>query len=240
MKIEKINDNQIRCTLTRADLESRDIKLSELAYGNVKARSLFAEMMKQAYSKFGLDWSGEPVMVEAIPMSKDELILNITHVESPEELDTRFARFSQYDKVLGSAMPAGSGAKTTHSARDVVEQFKKALDELENSEKDGTAPLPDFSRIYQFGSMEELYRVAAVLTEGNQLDSTLYLDKMNRTFFLKIDKGAATPELFNQLNNQLAEYGDAVPRIRLDSGYIDEHCKVLFKENALSSLKQLA
>ena len=33
MKIEKVNDNQIRCTLTRADLDDRHLKLSELAYG---------------------------------------------------------------------------------------------------------------------------------------------------------------------------------------------------------------
>ena len=33
MKIEKINDNQIRCTLTRDDLNNRQLKLSELAYG---------------------------------------------------------------------------------------------------------------------------------------------------------------------------------------------------------------
>ena len=32
MKIEKVNDNQIRCTLTREDLEDRHIKISELAY----------------------------------------------------------------------------------------------------------------------------------------------------------------------------------------------------------------
>ena len=31
MKIEKVNDNQIRCTLTREDLEDRHIKISELA-----------------------------------------------------------------------------------------------------------------------------------------------------------------------------------------------------------------
>ena len=45
MKIEKVNDNQIRCTLTREDLDSRHLKLSELAYGTEKAKSLFREMM---------------------------------------------------------------------------------------------------------------------------------------------------------------------------------------------------
>ena len=36
MKIEKMNDHQIRCTLTSEDLATRNIKLSELAYGSEK------------------------------------------------------------------------------------------------------------------------------------------------------------------------------------------------------------
>ena len=48
MKIEKLNENQIRCTLTHADLAARHLKLSELAYGTEKAKSLFRDMMQQA------------------------------------------------------------------------------------------------------------------------------------------------------------------------------------------------
>lgn len=44
MKIEKLNENQIRCTLTHADLAARHLKLSELAYGTEKAKSLFRDM----------------------------------------------------------------------------------------------------------------------------------------------------------------------------------------------------
>ncbi len=46
MKIEKVSDNQIRCTLTREDLAERQIKLSELAYGTEKAKLLFRDMMQ--------------------------------------------------------------------------------------------------------------------------------------------------------------------------------------------------
>ena len=52
MKIEKINDNQIRCTLTRADLADRQLKLSELVCGGDKAKSLFQDMMQQAAHDF--------------------------------------------------------------------------------------------------------------------------------------------------------------------------------------------
>ena len=55
MKIEKVNDNQIRCTLTREDLEDRHIKISELAYGSAKAKSLFKDMVEQANYEFGFE-----------------------------------------------------------------------------------------------------------------------------------------------------------------------------------------
>ena len=40
MRIEKVNDTQIRCTLTKEDLAERQIKISELAYGSEKAKEL--------------------------------------------------------------------------------------------------------------------------------------------------------------------------------------------------------
>ena len=94
MKIEKVNDNQIRCTLTREDLAERQIKLSELAYGTEKAKLLFRDMMQQAAYEFGFEADDIPLMIEAIPLSQDTIILVITKVEYPEELDTRFSRFS--------------------------------------------------------------------------------------------------------------------------------------------------
>ncbi len=90
MKIEKINDNQIRCTLTREDLENHQIRLSELAYGTEKAKSLFRDMMQQAQAQFGFEADNIPLMIEAIPLNSESILLIITKVEDPEELDTRF------------------------------------------------------------------------------------------------------------------------------------------------------
>ena len=94
MKIEKVNDNQIRCTLTKEDLASRQIKISELAYGTDKAKSLFRDMMQQANFEFGFEAEDIPLMIEAIPMNAECIVLIITKVEDPEELDTRFSRFA--------------------------------------------------------------------------------------------------------------------------------------------------
>ena len=52
MKIEKVNENQIRCTLTREDLAERQIKLSELAYGTEKAKMLFRRNLIRVFPGF--------------------------------------------------------------------------------------------------------------------------------------------------------------------------------------------
>ncbi len=94
MKIEKLNENQIRCTLNKYDLMDRELKLSELAYGTEKAKGLFRDMMEQAFDEFGFEAEDIPLVIEAIPVSPDCIILIVTKVEDPEELDTRFSKFS--------------------------------------------------------------------------------------------------------------------------------------------------
>lgn len=99
MKLERLSENQIRCTLNKADLADRKLLLNELAYGTDKAKELFREMMEQASEELGFEVNDIPLMIEAIPVSPDCLILIITKVEDPEELDTRFSRFSKYADI---------------------------------------------------------------------------------------------------------------------------------------------
>lgn len=97
MRIEKINDHQIRCTLNQKDLSDRELRISELAYGSEKAKALFRDMMQQASYEFGFEADDIPLMVEAIPMYPDSLVLVITKVDDPDELDTRFSHFTDDD-----------------------------------------------------------------------------------------------------------------------------------------------
>lgn len=93
MKIERISENQIRCTLSKHDLMERHLKISELAYGSEKAKDLFRDMMEQANIDFGFEADDIPLMIEAIPTSKDSIVLVITKVDNPEEFDERFSKF---------------------------------------------------------------------------------------------------------------------------------------------------
>ena len=93
MKIERISDNQIRCTLNKEDLEGKETLLSELAFGSEKAKGLFRELMNKAATELGFETNEDnPLMVEAIPVSKECLILVITRVDNPEDFREHYKK----------------------------------------------------------------------------------------------------------------------------------------------------
>ena len=148
MKIEKLSDNQIRCTLNKSDLASRELKISELAYGSEKAKDLFRDMMQQASYELGFEAEDIPLMIEAIPVSTDCIILVITKVEDPEELDTRFSKFApdiseeddedmdfSYDNDSLDTLHDNQ-SETDNRADDVINLFSKVKDYLNNTVED--------------------------------------------------------------------------------------------------------
>ena len=124
MKIERISQNQIRCILTSDDLESRQIRISELAYGSEKAKSLFRDMMQQAHIELGFDANDIPLMIEMIPSASGTITLIITKVEDQEELDHRLSKFH------GSSSEGTNIFEELHfgGADDILDIFQKFYD----------------------------------------------------------------------------------------------------------------
>ena len=151
MKIEKLNENQIRCTLTHADLAARHLKLSELAYGTEKAKSLFRDMMQQASFDFGFEAEDLPLMIEAIPSSGDSIVLIITKVEDPEELDTRFNHIDLVIQAAHLLAPAYHGSNTLYRD-DEADMYILALTPSDHSAN-------EFNKICnmlsEYGSLEK-------------------------------------------------------------------------------------
>ena len=89
MKIEQVNENQIRCILTKEDLEERKIKFSELTYGSEKATRLFRDVMQQANYEYGFTPDEHPLMIEAVPMQSGVIVFVITKVTAPDGFDSK-------------------------------------------------------------------------------------------------------------------------------------------------------
>mgnify|MGYP000107489867 CR=1 FL=1 len=244
MRIEKINENKIRCTLTRDDLEIRHMKLSEIAYGSEKARSLFRDMMEQASHQFGFEADNIPLMIEAIPMPNECIILDITKVSDPEELDTRFSRFSQGssdlpDDRVKDFLPDG--------ADEVLDLFQKLLEHrLKNAPKDDReqqaaelASELNLQKLYLFPRMEPLLKASRILQNIYHGDNRLYKNPETGQLCLVVSKSAHTPEEFNKVCNILSEYGSNGKYSPSNEAYMTEHYTLLLGQNALDSLSRI-
>lgn len=243
MKLEKINDNQIRCTLTKADLADRQIKLSELAYGSEKAKSLFRDMMLQANAEFGFEANDIPLMIEAIPMPNDCIVLIITKVSDPEELDTRFSKFSPSNVDVLDVSTESKKTVSAEGADEVLDIFKRMMEQhikgLEKQQEEKPAKIADeidLTRLYCFGNLESIIEAAHVLKNYYHGENRLYKNNSRKLYYLVLSKSSHTPEEFNKICNILTEYGSNEPYKKSTESYMAEHYDLVIKKEALQKL----
>lgn len=252
MKIEKVNDKQIRCTLTKDDLAKRQLKISELAYGSEKAKSLFKDMMEQASFELGFEAEDVPLMIEAIPMSSECLVLIITKVENPEELDTRFSKFMPQannstdnledalsdlaepdDEVLDLLRRIQSGQAPKPKA-DAPKKTLTSTDTKENGETDITVSI-----MYTFPSLSALTKIARMSTNLFDGKNSLYKDVKNNQFILVITNNESNKSSFNKICNMLSEYGELINAPGMSEVFLMEHHSPIIVNNALQTLSQV-
>lgn len=250
MRIERINENSIRCTLTSFDLSVRNLNLRELAYGSEKARKLFDEMMAKAGAEVGFHADNTPIMIEAIPMSSDSIQLIISKVTDPEELDTRFSRFTQGHGIrkeaedwisrLTSALLEGAGGLAGQLQKP--EENKGAGSAVEKDHKESETPGDDkeAADIAEFRAFafEDLDMVISAAKASSFFDgsSTLYKSPRDQHYVLLIRSEGSSGEEFSKACNIVAEYGRMLRTVINTPAYYDEHYKVIAKDSAIRRL----
>ena len=256
MKIERISENQIKCTLTRSDLASRQMRLAELAYGSDKAKRLFQEMMQQAQLEVGFELDSSPVMIEAIPLSEESIVLIITKVDDPEELDARFSRFTQSDEDAPE-----SREQTPAGADEILELFRKIRDAHLQARKTDAAeeqdagsrrknapkeapqdaePAPALVQSFRFRSLDDVISAARGLNHFYGGTNTLYRSAGEEVSWqLVLHPDGCTPEDFNKVCNILSEYGTNEPFTAAGEAYLSEHGDALIRGRALQKLEEV-
>lgn len=244
MKIEKISDNQIRCTLNPQDLRERHLKLSEFAYGSGKAKELFSDMMERASEEFNFEADNSPLMIEAIPTSPESLILIITKVENPEELDARFSTFTPYKKEDGEDEDdsVSNEAESVPTLLDssMLEMFKKRLGEVARKDELPNAPLPEIAiselKVFRFRTLDHLIAFAKSVQSFYSGKATLYRNDRERSYLLCVFLEGNSATDFNRICNIACEYAEMLPKANLP--YYKEHYTCLMTEDVMKQLAE--
>ena len=254
MKIEKISDNQIRFTLTGEDLAARQIKLSELAYGTEKARNLFREMMQQAASQVGFEADNIPLMIEAIPMSEGSIVLVVTKVENPEELDTRFSGFAPSltaSEGISGSLP-GSFEQLLHSITASRSEGNENTVQAVPSSPASSAEVKDAlekfriyaacNRLYSFDSMDSLLKAAARIRGAYTGERILQYSK--KVWLLSSEeykmKDIEEVRKMQPILAAVSEYSVLLPVTYAREQYLEEHGHILIPSGAIAQLARFS
>ncbi len=258
MRIEKLSETQIRCTLNKKDLSERELKISELAYGTEKTKQLFRDMMMQASYEFGFEADDIPLMIEAIPTAKDTLVLVITKVEDPDELDTRFSRFSPDYSDGDEDEEEGDAEPFTDEILQCFDQLNELLQDKKTPE-DNFIPLPevlglnkkneesspvtkaketpsDVSKIFLFTSLNDVIQLAEQVVSIYHGKNYVYKNPVTGVYYLILHKSSHTTEEFAKICNVVSEYGKLDRASYATSSYFKEHFECIVKSDALQIL----
>ena len=235
MKIEKIDDNSIKCTLSSSDLSSRNINLRDMTYGSQAAKQLFNEMMLKAKEEVGFAMDNTPLMIEAIPLQGGAVQLIISKVDDPEELDTRFSKFS--------AAGSGQNGWISELATQILEGAQGLMKQLKETEEEpGVADEKKESgdegiRLYRFRTLDRVIDAAKAVSYCDLGANSLYKAEDKKGYYLSLHSKGDDTDSLNRAANLLLEYGERVNGGSATEAYYKEHMEQLIQENALQKLK---
>ena len=208
MKIEKISDTQIRFTLSKTDLEERNIKITELAYGSEKTHLLFQEMMRQAHAECNFESENTPLMVEAMPIGKSHVVIVVTKIsDSIEE-----------ERAL-NLLPC-SHANDQFKTHGLQEPKQEVLSEV--------------LAIFSFNNLDDVVQASKRLHDYFMGQSRLY--KNDSQYFLVIHEETHAAYAMLEAETVLYEYGDRHISSGLSESYLKEHGVLMIECQAVEKL----
>ena len=210
MKIEKVNDNQIRCILTPGDLIKRHLSIKSIAQGDQAAQALVREMMEQSSEEFGFEPNEFPLLVELSPAEGGGIALTVTKVNSMDEI------------------PISAQADHLMRALQAIVNMAKDNDRKERI----PAPVAAFS----FDARRPLVLPPELKEDPRGVHTALYWQPKYNVYYLCVTSSLKNQAVFSHVCHLLSEYGRSVPVTEGSPSYFAEHYMTLFAKNALKHI----
>lgn len=176
MKIEKINDNKIKITLSARDLEERNLDFQALRYNSPEAQNLFWDMIKKAEIEHGFMASNCQLFIEAASVMDGNFIVTITRMTDSKALpNMSFPK----NKAMTSALRVKK--KTMQNNSSAVISFNE-IDNLYDALLVNTIPLKINTKLFEYNGiyyllvkpnmaqLQDAKKLVAILSEFGNLE----------------------------------------------------------------------
>ena len=228
MKIERVNDNQIRCILTPGDLIKRHLSIKSIAQGDQAAQALVREMMEQSSEEFGFEPNEFPLLVELSPAEGGGIDHNgeIGVIALPS---IHLVKYSTVTKVNSmDEIPISAQADHLMRALQAIVNMAKENDRKERI----PAPVAAFS----FDARRVLVLPPELKEDPRGVHTALYWQPKYNVYYLCVTSSLKYQAVFSHVCHLLSEYGRSVPVTEGSPAYFAEHYVTLCARNALKHI----
>lgn len=216
MKIEKVNDNQIKFILCKEELEERGINIEYIKSQNVNLGPLLApliEEIRQESLRIGFFLQDTHHIVELVPRSFDELIVLVTKTENKQKVITT---------------PNFKSIKKSHNEANYT-SYPKEEPQIRREAREARRIRNIY--IYTFAKLDDVIEIST-LVKGYFLGySKVY--KYMEEYFLVMEG-----RLGEEGASFLMEHGTRVENLKIEAT-LKEHGEVIISKDAISKLSSL-
>ena len=225
MRFQKINDNVIRCYITREEMVSQGVDIEDLMADRSKAENFLRYILQQAHYEIDFNVTGEALNVQMSVMQGGDVTLMISDDQNMAiraMLEQLREKLKGFQRELTDA--AGKGNKL---AEDIIAATRKALEEA--SEDD-----PLELRVWaELKDLDQVLGIAHALSYVSTNASKLY--KYDERYYLCLDFVQTKKEIAGSVF-VVAEYADHITLEEDGVGVITEHGELIIGEDAVAKL----
>lgn len=242
MKIEKLNENQVKFTLWTEDLEENDVEISDITSNNEKGEELLRMMMERAKDELGFETDDQSILIEAMTIDNECVVLILTKVDRNADEDTKNDLLGQLRQQVHEI--ARTHRENAEKERRTLPGAKQPGDNMykqaePQQEKASPNPPEQAYLIFRFDNLDNLIYVSKLCGIYYDSDNTLYKNPKDQSYFLVATRNRNTAEEFDNLNNALQEYGNKFMQTSSTRFFIDEHFTRIIENTAIQTLAEL-
>ncbi|MCL2610584.1 MAG: adaptor protein MecA [Defluviitaleaceae bacterium] len=212
MRIEKVNDNQIKFILSKEELALRGINITQLNKADNKLQLLVDEVKHLALSQAGFFLHDAHHIVEMVPTHFEELTVIITKMN----IANKSIKAPNFQHIQSSS---------SEKPPSEQQSFRKFQRETRESRRRKNV------YIYSFNSLEEVIEISRLISGYFLGYSKIY--KFENEYYLVMEGRLGEEGL-----SFLAEHGEEVKNLKLESK-LKEYGEIILEKDAIFKLSKL-
>ena len=223
MKFTRLNENVIRCVITKEEMFDYGIEISEIVDNREKAEDFLRRVMQEARYELDYKTQGGALSVQIAVLPEGDVAMTIAET-LPEKLESQMNLLKQYLEEFQKIL------------EQKVEEAKAAEQEQQGNVVGSFISIEEGFWL-RMKSMDACITAAEVLDDAIIKASSLYSYKDEYYFRLEIDDNSDGK--VGRLFLKLCEYSEEIFLDHEGAAIIFEHGRCILPEAAIPTLRQL-